>query len=239
MVGFEPPSGERHAQGRVSDDPSSPATGSESPTTSASGRGASGSSRERSSGCSSGVDPDSPDVGRRDRTGSGPYGRSADEGVWPASLGGVEGCMASLSGINTSCLVGLSAATDASRSRRDASRSRRRRDTVERCLGDVPARRSSIVSLFAGDSRGLRPGTRCTSCCGSGGAFRVVDAGTARATVSPVTPPSARQLLAITAMMLRRRVIRSGHRSGDRHELPELEDRGVGKPDAAVGRLGG
>ena len=183
--------------------------------------------------------PGSPDVVRRDRTGSGPYGRSADEGVWPASLRGVEGCMASLSGINTSCLVGLSAATDASRSRRDASRSRRRRDTVERCLGDVPARRSSIVSLFAGDSRGLRPGTRCTSCCGSGGAFPVVDAGTAHATVSPVTPPSARQLLAITAMMLRRRVIRSGHRSGDRHELPELEDRGVGKPDAAVGRLGG
>ena len=72
-------------------------------------------------------------------------------------------------------------------------------------------------------------GYSCTKLLRSRGAFRVVDVATARATVSPVTPPSARQLLAITAAMLRRRVIRSGHRSGDRRELPELEDRGVGR----------
>jgi hypothetical protein len=59
-----------------------------------------------------------------------------------------------------------------------------------------------------------KQGYSCTKLLRSRGAFPVVDAATARATVSPVTPPSARQLLAITAAMLRRRVIRSGHRSG-------------------------
>ena len=148
MVGFEPWSGERHAQGRVSDDPSSPATGSESPTTSASGRGASGSSRERSSGCSSGVDPDSPDVGRRDRTGSGPYGRSADEGVWPASLGGVEGCMASLSGIKYFVFDRIVGRGGTRHGRVGAFDGRDGVATWStRCLGDVSARRSSIVSL--------------------------------------------------------------------------------------------
>ena len=137
----------------VSDDASSPATGSASSTTSgsgggASGGGASGSSHERSASCSSGVDPDRPDVVRRDRTGSGPYGRSADDGVCPASLGGVEGCMASLSGIKH-VVFGRIVGRDGTRHGRVGRlrRSRRRRDMVEAVSRRCPYRRSSIVSL--------------------------------------------------------------------------------------------
>ena len=83
-------------------------------------------------------------------------------------------------------------------------------------------------ALFAGDSRGLQAGYSCTKLLRSRGAFPVVDAATARPTVSPVTPPSARQLLAITATLLR---VGSFDRvtGADRHELPEREDHGVGR----------
>ena len=126
-----------------------PATGSESSTTSASAGCASGSSHERSTSCSSGVDPDGPDVVRRERTGSGPYGRSADEGVCPAARGGVEGCIGSLSGFK--CVgFGRIAGRDGTRRGRGGSRhgrdgTRHGRDGVatlsRRCLGDGPARR--------------------------------------------------------------------------------------------------
>jgi hypothetical protein len=225
-------------KGRVSDDPSSPATGSESSTTSASGGGASGSSRERSSGCSSSVDPDSPDVGRRDRTGSGPYGRSADEGVCPASLGGVEGCMASLSGIKY-VVFGRIVGRGGTRHGRVGAFDGR--DGVatwsRRCLGDVPARRSSTFSLSAGDSRGLQAGgTRAPSCCG---AVALSPSSTRR----QLAPRFRRSLHPAQGSCWRSQprccVVGSFDRVtgvADRRELPELEDRGVGR---SRGRLGG
>ena len=143
----------------VSDAASAPATGSESSTTSASAGCASGSSHERSTSCSSGVDPGGPDVVRRERTGSGPYGRSARRG----SVSGGTRWRGRLHWEPLRVQVrrfGRIAGRDGTRRGRGGSRhgrdgTRHGRDGVatwsRRCLGDGPARTSSVAARFAGD----------------------------------------------------------------------------------------
>ncbi len=132
-------------------------------------------------------------------------------------------------GSSTSCLVGLSVA--AGRGRVGAFDGR---DGVatwsRRCLGDVPDRRSSIVSLSAGDSGGLQAaGTHAPSCCGA----------------VALSPSSTRRQLATRFRRSLHPAQGSCWRSqprccvvgsfdrvtgvADRRELPELEDRGVGR----------
>ena len=99
-----------------------------------------------------------------------------------------------------------------------------------RCLGDVGARRSSIVSLSAGDSRGLQAGgTRAPSCCGA-------VALSLSSTRRQLAPRFRRSLHPAQGSCWRSQprccVVGSFDRVtavADRHELPELEDRGVGR----------